>query len=176
MTLTLDAWIALFVGTQAVVMVIALTLTVREYRNIKKENKYKAYNETVDRMYTIRQLLIQEPDLYKVFEKGPEGDALHALAEAEGFNHKYFYLVKMLLHMNESLFLRFFEQGKLRSDRNLYEPWLANLTADLSAPNVKKIWGVDVVRDSFSPDFRETVDGLIKKQHDMGASTDSADS
>ena len=167
--MTLDFLNTLFLGTQAIVMVTALTLTVREYGNVKRENRIKAYNETVDRMYSIRKLLIQEPDLHKLFEGSAEGDALQQI------DHKHFYLVKMLLHMNESLFLRFFEQGKVCSDGNLYDPWRANLIADLSAPHVREIWDVPVVQNSFSASFREEVERLIAK-HQRESVSESAHS
>jgi hypothetical protein len=153
--MSLDALNTVLLGTQALVMVIALILTVREYSKIKRESRIKAYNETVDRMQSIRTLLIQERGLCNVFEGNHEGDVL------QGLDHKHFYLVKMLLHINESLFLRFFESGKLRRDPDYYDPWLANLQSDLSAPTVQKVWEAQVVKDTFSDKFKKQVQDLI---------------
>ena len=60
----------------------ALIYTAKQNSSLEKEMKLQAYNTTIDRIYQIRTLLIQEDELHKVFHGGIEGDVQRLPEEA----------------------------------------------------------------------------------------------
>ncbi len=74
-----------FSALEAVGIVGALLFTARQQRDLQNEIRFQAHNATVDRMYQIRTLLINDPDLYMIWDGGVEGEVLK-----EAGNHKYF--------------------------------------------------------------------------------------
>ena len=159
-TLSADTWAIIFSGIEAVGIIGALWFTVSQQRKLQNEIRFQAHNTTVDRMYQIRTLLIEDPDLYHIWDGGIEGEALK-----NSESHKYFYLVKMLLHMNESIFLEMLEKKIKKSARDeTFGPWRENLKTDLTAPKFRDVWTKNrIVRDSYDPQFAAEVNAIIQE-------------
>ena len=149
----------IFEVIESVGIIGAIFLGLKQSHRLQEEIHNRRRETTVDRMYQIRTLLIQEPDLHKIWDGGLEGEAI------EGSDHRQFYLVKMLLHLNESLFLGMeeAENSKTRDyQKRVFEPWRENLKTDLSAPAFREIWVKNrIVRDSYDPSFQDVVNRII---------------
>lgn len=161
--MNLDLFNTIFLAIQSIGIIAALFFTARQYKVFVREVKLQAYNQTVDRMYGIRTLLISDPDLHKLFDGGPEGDALKELE-----NYKHFYLMKMILHMNQSLYLKIRDESPTNiKDNRLYTPWRDNLKTDLTAPGARSIWeNFEIVRNSYDVSFQEEVRSILTEVAD----------
>ena len=139
----------------------ALIYTAKQNSSLEKEMKLQAYNTTIDRIYQIRTLLIQEDELHKVFHGGIEGDVL------EEVDHKHFYLIKMILHMNESLYVKIKKDSKNDNSIDLLIPFLENLKTDLTATKFREVWKNNrIVRESYDKDFQLEVNKIIREIDD----------
>lgn len=147
----------IFGAIEGIGIIAALIYTAQQNLSLEKEMKLQAYNTTIDRIYQIRTLLINDPDLHKIWDGGLEGDTL------KNINHKHFYLIKMVLHMNESLYL------KIKKDRNnknqdLLHPFLENLKTDLTATKFREVWKNNrIVRESYDKSFQKEVNKIIQE-------------
>ncbi len=168
--MSFDTFNVVFQAIQAIGIIGALFFAARQYAGLKKEVQLKAYNETVNRMYSIRTLLISDPHLHKLFDGGLEGEALKKME-----CYKHFYLMKMIFHMNQSLYLQIEEESPGHVSLNKhYGPWRNNLKGDLTAPIARSIWNDNaIVRDSFEESFQEEVASIIKEIESNNSCSDS---
>ncbi len=142
---------------ESVGIMSALIFSVIQNRETLKEVRHQAHSDTIDKIYQIRTLMITDPDLHKVWDGGLEGNAIKEIG-----CHKQFYLVKMLLHMNESLYLRMLDSKIKVENNNELGPWRENLKTDLSAPNFQKVWTENrIVRESYDDKFQIEVNKII---------------
>lgn len=141
---------------QAAGIIGALMFTAVQYRALKKESGERAFRETVDRMNSIRALIISDGELHKLFDGGKEGDALTNLE-----CYKHYYLTKMILHMNESLYL-FLVSESCQENSSRYKAWENNLRVDLSSPIVQSVWANQIVQDAYHQSFQQKVNQFIR--------------
>ena len=143
---------------ETVGIISALVYTAKQNYSLEKEMKLQAYNTTVDRIHQIRTLLIQDPDLHKVWEGGIEGNVLKDIS-----CYKHFYLIKMILHMNESLYLKI-QKDSNKKNQDLLTPFRENLKTDLTATEFRRVWKNNrIVRESYDFDFRNEINLIIKE-------------
>ncbi|SMN01479.1 hypothetical protein SPONN_2525 [uncultured Candidatus Thioglobus sp.] len=148
----------IFSAVETLGIVAALVYTAKQNFALRKEMKLQAYNATIDRIYQIRTLLINDPDLYKVWDGGIEGKVL------ETVNHKHFYLIKMILHMNESLYIKIKKEESNDKNHDLLAPFLENLRTDLTATQFREVWKNNrIVRESYDDDFQKEVNKIIQE-------------
>ena len=145
----------IFSAIETIGIISALIYTAKQHLSLKKEMRLQAYNTTIDRIYQIRTLLINDPDLHKIWDGGVEGEAL------KDINYKHFYLVKMILHMNESLYLKITADANNRN-QELLTLFFENLKTDLTATSFRKAWKNNrIIRESYDKSFQKEIDKII---------------
>ncbi len=137
-------------------------------RKLQRKTAYDVYDKFADRMFQIRLLQISNNIIPKIWDGGPEGKVQETVLP------EHFYFAKILFQTNEAIFLALNDQSiETEITKMDLEGWKNNFRTDLSAPIFSRIWtDFKHVRDSYSKDFQNVVDGILA---DINRETTSSD-
>ncbi|MBM2577545.1 hypothetical protein JQC91_14650 [Jannaschia sp. Os4] len=143
----------------------AFYFTGRQLKTINDRSVYDVYGKFSDRMMVLRQLMIADEDIRKIWEGGRESEALSEMAD-----EKHFYFAKMLFQINEAFFLALEDPSINTSAKGFHKAaWRANFKTDLTASTFRKVWSrYAIVQESYDEKFRAEVNQIIREIETQG--------